>query len=145
MISILPMQRFAEPLRITGAHDDRRGPAAGGKRRAGAQPLTPSTKGMLDGGEGTTGLRSRQPCIGPFAHGDQARRAQGSRGPGGQHGDVLSPMSSATRVRNPLDQHMGKHAAEFGHHRTGTVRALKIVFDTLNLWLPKGRNQSGSS
>jgi len=105
MTSLLPMQRFAEPLRMTGTHGDRRGPAAGGKRRAGAQPLTPSTKGMLDGGEGTTGLRARQPCIGPFAHGDQARRAQGSRGPGDQRGDVLSPMSSATRVRDPLDQH----------------------------------------
>ena len=105
MTIILPMQRFAEPLRMTSTHSDRRGPAAGGKRRAGAQPLTPSTKGMLDGGEGTTGLRARQPCIGPFAHGDQARRAQGSRGPGDQRGEVLSPMSSATRVRDPLDQH----------------------------------------
>ncbi len=105
MTSLLPMQRFAEPLRITGPHDDRRGTAAGGKRRAGAQPLTPSTKGMLDGGEGTTASRARQLCIGPFAHGDQARRAQGSRGPGDQRGDAPSLMSSTTRVRDPLDQH----------------------------------------
>jgi len=112
MTSLLPMQRFAEPLRMTGTHADQRGPAAGGKRRAGAQPLTPSTKGMLDGGEGTTGLRARQPCIGPFAHGDQARRAQGSRGPGDQRGDVLSPMSSTTRVRDPLDQHTVRSAGD---------------------------------
>ena len=105
MTSLHPMQRFAEPLRMTGTHGDRRGTAAGGKRRTGAQPLTPSTKGMLDGGEGTTDLRDCQPCIGPFAHGDQARRAQGSRGPGDQRGDARSPMSSTTRVRDPLDQH----------------------------------------
>ncbi len=105
MTNLLPMQRFAEPLRMTGTHGDARGPAAGGKRRVGAQPLTPSTKGMLDGGEGTTGSRTRQPCIGPFAHGDQARRAQGSRGPVDQRDDALSPMSSDTRVRDPLDQH----------------------------------------
>ena len=36
MNSMLPMQRFAEPLRVTGSHGDRHGPAAGGKRRAGA-------------------------------------------------------------------------------------------------------------
>ncbi len=94
MTNLLPMQRFAEPLRMTGTHGDARGPAAGGKRRVGAQPLTPSTKGMLDGGEGTADARTRQPCTGPFAHGDQARRAQGSRGPGDQRDDALSPMSS---------------------------------------------------
>jgi len=105
MTCLPTMQRLAEPLRMTTQNGDRRGPAAGGKRRDGAQPLTPSTKGMLDGGEGTTGPRARQPCIGPFAHGDQARRAQGSRGPGDQRGDARSPMSSATRVRDPLDQH----------------------------------------
>ena len=105
MIIRLLMQRIAEPLRMTGRHDNGRGPAAGGKRRAGAQPLTPSTKGMLDGGEGATDPRSSQPCIGPFAHGDQARRAQGSRGPGDQHDDARVELYSTTRVRNPLDQH----------------------------------------
>ncbi len=81
MTSLLPMQRFAAPLQMTGTHGDRRGSAAGGKRRAGAQPLTPSTKGMLDGGEGITGLRARQPCIGhsPTAIRPAARRGQGGR------------------------------------------------------------------
>ena len=105
MTCLPTMLRLAEPLRMTGLLSDKRGPAAGGKRRVGAQPLTLSTKGMLDGGEGTTGRRARQPCIGPFAHGDQARRAQASRGPGDQCDGFCSPMSSTTRVRYPLDQH----------------------------------------
>jgi transposase len=109
-----PMQRLAEPLRKNAPHGDTPSPAAGGKRRAGAQPLTPSTAGMLGGGEGTADLRPRQPCTGPFAHGDQARRAQGSRGPE-QRDDVFSPMSSSTRVRDPLDQHnRGKRVQNFG-------------------------------
>jgi hypothetical protein len=94
MTRLPSMQRLAEPLRGTGTNGDRRGPAAGGKRRAGAQPLTPSTAGMLDGGEGTATSRARQPCIGPFAHGDQARRAQGSRGPGDQRDDPSSSYVS---------------------------------------------------
>jgi len=96
MTCIQPMQRLAEPLRMTVTHDDTRGtrgPAAGGKRRVGAQPLTPSTVGMLDGGEGTTDARARQPCTGPFAHGEQARRAQGSRGPVDHPDDTPTPMS----------------------------------------------------
>ena len=114
MTCLPTMQRLAEPLRMTTQNGDRRGPAAGGKRRDGAQPLTPSTKGMLDGGEGTTGRRARQPCIGPFAHGDQARRAQASRGPGDQCDGFCSPMSSTTRVRYPLDQHTDKLASAAG-------------------------------
>ena len=118
------MQRLAEPLRMTGTHGDRRGPAAGGKRRAGAQPLTPSTKGMLDGGEGTTDFRARQPCTGPFAHGDQARRAQGSRGPGDQRDNARSPMNSTTRVQNPLDQHTFTRCVV----STGSVLAFPFPF-----------------
>lgn len=98
------MQRLAEPLFLNADRRLWRGPAAGGKR-ASAQPLTPSTVGMLDGGEGAANLRTRQPCIGPFAHGDQARRAQESRGPAYPREDVRSPITSTTRVRNPLDQH----------------------------------------
>ena len=30
-----------------------------------------------------------------------------------------------------IEADMSKHAAEFGHHKTETVRALKVVFDTL--------------
>ena len=109
MTCIQPKQWLAEPLRMTVTHDDTRGtrgPAAGGKRRVGAQPLTPSTEGMLDGGEGTTDARARQPCTAPFAHGHQSRRAQGSRGPVDHPDDTPSPPSSDTRVRDPLDQHI---------------------------------------
>ena len=98
------MQRLAEPLLGPRLRHQWRGPAAGGKR-ASAQPLTPSTAGMLDGGEGASSTRPPQPCIGPFALGDQARRAQGSRGPAGQRNNPASPISSTTRVRITLDQH----------------------------------------
>jgi hypothetical protein len=64
------MQRLAEPLRIECSYGNTPGPAEGGKRRTGAQPLTSSTSGVLDGGEGTTRHRTRQPCISPFAHDD---------------------------------------------------------------------------
>jgi hypothetical protein len=37
-----------------------------------------------------------------------------------------------------LEAEMGKHAAEFGHHRAETVRALKIVFDTLKALAAEG-------
>lgn len=104
MISLDLMPRFAEPLPEAHRHAHWRGPAVGGKRVS-ALPLTPSTTGMLDGGEGTTGPRTRHPCLGPFAHGDQARRAQGSRGPAELHDDSRSPFESTTRVRVPLDQH----------------------------------------
>jgi len=30
-----------------------------------------------------------------------------------------------------LESEMGKHAAEFGHHKAETIRALKLVFETL--------------
>lgn len=99
------MQQLAEPLRIECCHGNTPGPAEGGKRRTGAQPLTSSTSGMLDGGEGTTRHRTRQPCISPFAHDDQARRAQSSRGPVDRPDNANSPMSSVTQVRDPLDQH----------------------------------------
>jgi hypothetical protein len=55
-------------------------------------PLTPSTVGMLDVGEGTIGSRARHNCIGPFARGDQARRAQGSGGLAVLAGDAF-PVS----------------------------------------------------
>ena len=100
------MQQLAEPLRIECCHGNTPGPAEGGKRRTGAQPLTSSTSGMLDGGEGTTRHRTRQPCISPFAHDDQARRAQSSRGPVDRPDNANSPMSSVTQVRDPLDQHI---------------------------------------
>ena len=40
-------------------------------------PLMPSTVGMLDVGEGAIGFRARHDRIGPFARGEQGRRAQG--------------------------------------------------------------------
>ena len=98
------MHGLAEPLRVNLPHDERRGPAVGGKRVS-AQPLTPSTAGMLDGGEGAVGLTGTTACIGPFAQGDQARRAQGSRGPAANHDAFNSPIPSTTRVRNSLCQH----------------------------------------
>ena len=30
-----------------------------------------------------------------------------------------------------LESEMGRHAAEFGHHKAETIRALKVVFETL--------------
>jgi hypothetical protein len=101
------MHGLAEPLRRRCKHNDRRGSAAGGKRVS-AQPLTPSTEGMLDGGEGAVSLAKNTVCIGPFAHGDQALRAQGSRGPVAHHDAFISPIPSTTRVRNSLGQHNRK-------------------------------------
>jgi hypothetical protein len=36
----------------------------------------------------------------------------------------------ATRLA-VLEAEMGKHATEFGHHKAETIRALKMVFETL--------------
>ena len=59
-----------------------RGTAAGGERRVGAMPLTVSTTGTLDGGEGPENAAFTS-SIGPFAHGDtpDARSGQGCRSP----------------------------------------------------------------
>ena len=54
-------------------------------------------------GEKGKNRRVRQPCIGPFAHSRQARRAQGSRGP--MHnaetaaGGLLSPKTTKSEFR----------------------------------------------
>ena len=109
MIARAHLQRFAEPQAPSVRHDPR-SPAAGGKRDS-AQPLTPSTVGMLDAGEGAGDDRPRYHCTGPFAHGDNAHRAQESRGLGSQRGGVSSPFPSTTRVRIPLEQHTSMRTA----------------------------------
>jgi hypothetical protein len=44
---------------------------------------------------------------------------------------VLTANTELTKRLSVMEAELGKHAAEFGHHRAETVRALKIVFDTL--------------
>ena len=119
-----PMQRLAEPLTRDRPSGNRRGPAAGGKRRLGAQPLTPSTTGMIDGGEGTNTPRQPYLCIRPFAHDEQARRAQESRGPVDQRGVVTSPISLTTQVRIPLDQHSSLRAEHLSSYNFCLISSL---------------------
>jgi hypothetical protein len=58
---------------------------------SGAMPLTASTAGTLDGGEGPERLNSL-PSIGPFAHGDTPAARKRSRVPGA-HGQRVKPPS----------------------------------------------------
>jgi hypothetical protein len=61
-------------------HANTEAPPQAASAVSGAMPLTASTAGTLDGGEGLRTLRSH-PSIGPFAHGDtpDAHSGQGCR------------------------------------------------------------------
>lgn len=44
---------------------------------------------------------------------------------------VLTANSDLAKRLSVLEAEMGRHAAEFGHHKAETVRALQVVFKTL--------------
>ncbi len=44
---------------------------------------------------------------------------------------LLTANADFTKRLAVLEAELGRHAAEFGHHRAETVRALKVVFETL--------------
>ena len=82
------------------------------RRAQSAMPLTPSTVGMLDGGEGAIGSRAWYTCISPFARGEQAHRAQGSRVLAVLAGDAVpvsrsqfTPSCAGKRPRETLTMH----------------------------------------
>lgn len=44
---------------------------------------------------------------------------------------VLMANTDLAKRHALLESEMGRHAAEFGHHKAETIRALKVVFETL--------------
>jgi hypothetical protein len=51
---------------------------------------------------------------------------------------VLSANADLAKRLAVLEAEMGKHAAEFGHHKAETIRALKVVFETLKSLAAQG-------